>query len=124
VSDVTESTDLASHTLAWMRRFDTRVDKMTDVLVRHEARLSRIERDLGELKVDFSSMEGRFLGLTNDVIALRESVDALVVRADTHERMIAAVARALDEQSARAGEQTARIDGIDKKVDMILAKLN
>jgi len=99
MSDVTEGLDAASHTLAWMRRLDKRVDHMTDVLVRHESRLARIDRDLselnrdlGDLKVDFSSMEGRFLGITNDVIALRESVDNLVIRADTHERMIGAVA--------------------------------
>ena len=67
MSDVTEGIDIASHTLAWMRRLDKRVDHMTDVLVRHESRLARIDRDsselrrdLGELKVDFSSMEQRF----------------------------------------------------------------
>lgn len=130
MSDVTEGVDVAGHTLARMRRLDKRVDHMADVLVRHGSHLERIDcdlsefrRDFGDLRADFSSMEGRFLGLPNDVIALREGVDALVVRADPQERMITAIAGAVDDQTKRIDNQTTSIDGLDQKLDMILAKL-
>jgi predicted nucleic acid-binding Zn-ribbon protein len=114
VSDTVDIAETPGHTLAWMRRIDYRIDKLTDTIVRHEMRLGYIERDLGTLKIDFSSMEKRFLDLSNEVSALRESVDRLAIRLDTQERMIAALAQAVDSKFAEQGA----------KIDLILAKLS
>ena len=144
----THTAEITSHTVAWMRRIDERLDKIVETLTRHEQRQQRIDRDaaelaarsersLAELKIDMSSMEARFLQLTTDFFKLQDEMAALRMRMDridarlasVEERMdriensVAHLARAIDAQTARLHRMEERLDGLDRKLDMILQKL-
>lgn len=76
--------DVASHTLKWMRRIDekfdrteAKLDRVIDVLLRHETRLGRIERDLNEVKSDQVLLENRLLNQMNEILAATRRVDEL-----------------------------------------------
>ncbi len=140
--------DVASHTLVWMRRLDGRVEQLTAMGLRSEQRLQRLERDftewrvrlerdLGELKLDFSAMESRTVQMTAALFKLEDKVASLDERMDRVENAVSLVARAIDDQARRLdqhegklNEQGAKLDDLRRaidaqtgKIDMILQKL-
>lgn len=129
--------ELGSHTLVWMRRLDAKVDRMIDFISRQDQRFARLERDVGELKVDFSPMESRLLTPTTDLFKVREVAEKnaerlsqLDERTDRLERMVEAVGRSVDAQrllvDGLVGSVTAlagTVDAQSRKIDMIVAKL-
>ena len=64
-----ETRAVANHTLAYLRALDKKVDLIIDAGQRHQERLARIERDLGEMRRDF----GRDLVEVKSDIALLEN---------------------------------------------------
>lgn len=109
----TADSNVASHTLVWMRRIDGKVDLILDHLVSQEKRLSHVEREIGELRNAYSSIEGRMLKFTTELFTIRENLETRMAhledRMDRLERMVEGVARAVDAQGG--------------KIDMILQKL-
>jgi len=69
------SENVASHTLAFLRRIDKRLENIWDVLLRHDIRLGRIERDLNEVKSDVVLLENRTLTQTNEVLGQVQTVN-------------------------------------------------
>jgi hypothetical protein len=58
---------IANHTFAYLRRIESKIERIdsqvrtvTEILLRPETRLGRIERDVGELKSDLVMIETRF----------------------------------------------------------------
>ncbi|MEM0898331.1 MAG: hypothetical protein AAGI92_00075 [Pseudomonadota bacterium] len=73
---------VASHTLALLRRFEKQQTMMMEVLGRHDERLSRIERnlieikrDVGEAKSDLILMENQMLNRMNEILDLTRKID-------------------------------------------------
>jgi chromosome segregation ATPase len=102
MAEIETTADVASFTHEWMRRVEQKVDKsdsklerILEILVRHETRLSRIEREIGEIKFDMTSLDGRMTSLTTDVLRVLDKLD----------------------------EQAEKIDGLGQRVEQTEAKL-
>lgn len=102
--DDTVSDNLASHTLSYLRRLDSRMDsiektmiQMVDLLSRHAMKAERsdrdnresfvrIERDLGEVKSDAIISENKILDRFNESLALSPRIDKQEERLDNIEK--------------------------------------
>ena len=73
---------IASHTFAYLRRIekkiesvDAQVQSVSSILLRHETRLSRIERDIGEVKSDLVLLENQILNRMNEIFQVTRRLD-------------------------------------------------
>ena len=88
----TETTDprqVANITFAYLRRIENQLGKVMEVLLRHDTRIGRVERDMGELKRDIGELkrdigelrsdmvllENRILTQTNEILTVVQRVD-------------------------------------------------
>ncbi|WAJ30694.1 hypothetical protein [Antarcticirhabdus aurantiaca] len=62
---------LASHTLAYLRRIDRRQNEMVDLFVRQQELISRLDRDMRE---GFTEIQRDIAGLRTDLANLRRDV--------------------------------------------------
>ena len=67
--------NVADLTLAHVRKIDQTVSRIWEVMERHETRLPRIERHIGEMKSDQVLMENRMLNRRNEILALVERIE-------------------------------------------------
>jgi hypothetical protein len=112
-----EQLRVANFTHAWMRRVDDKLDKILEVLVRHDTRITRVERDVGELKVDFGGLENRMLTLTTDILRVGDSVDAMNLKLE-------AMNASLGRLDSKVDRLTGKVDRIDTRVANIEGKLD
>ena len=61
---------VANHTLALLRSMDRKLDHVIETQARHDVRLGRLERDIGEVKSDLVLLENRVLTQTNEILHL------------------------------------------------------
>ena len=61
---------VANHTLVLLRAMDRKLDHVIETLARHDVRLGRLERDIGEVKSDLVLLENRVLTQTNEILHL------------------------------------------------------
>jgi hypothetical protein len=66
---------IANHTFAYSRRIENQLKTVTEVLLRHETRLGRIERDVHEVKSDMVLMENQMLNRINEVLDVVRRLD-------------------------------------------------
>ena len=73
---------IANHTFAYLRRIeskiqrvDTQINTVTEILLRHETRLGRIERDLGEVKSDLVLVENQILSRINEIFHVTRTLE-------------------------------------------------
>jgi hypothetical protein len=66
---------IANHTFAYLRRIEKQLENVTEVLLRHETRLGRIERDVGEVKSDIVLLENQLLSRMNEILGIVRKVD-------------------------------------------------
>ncbi|SRR6266851_6023347 len=79
----TDEANVASHTLAYLRSLDRKLDLVVDALQRHGERLGRLERDLGEVRRDIAEVKGDMALLDNKLITAQ--TDILEVKSDIAE---------------------------------------
>jgi Mg2+ and Co2+ transporter CorA len=99
----TESTDprqVANITFAYLRRIENQLGKIMEVLLRHDTRIGRVERDTGELKRDIAELKGdmmRDVGeLKSDMMMMMENrlltqsneILTVVQRVDDHQQRL------------------------------------
>ena len=84
-ADLTDPRQIASVTFAYLRRIEDQLAKMMDVMLRHETRLGRVERDIGEVKSDIVLLENKMLSQTNQILSV-------VQRIDEHQQRLDAIA--------------------------------
>jgi hypothetical protein len=77
-----EAKTVASHTLAYLRSLDRKLDLVVDTLQRHGERLSRVERDLGESRRDITEVKGDIALLDNKVLTAQAEILAILHRLD------------------------------------------
>ncbi len=73
--DSSDPRHVANITFTYLRRIENQLGKVMEVLVRHDTRLGRIERDVGEVKGDIVLLENRVLNATNEILKIVERVD-------------------------------------------------
>lgn len=56
--DAEEAKTVASHTLAYLRLLDRKLDLVVDTLQRRGERLARVERDIGKTRRDLVEVKG------------------------------------------------------------------
>jgi hypothetical protein len=78
----TDETKLASHTLAYLRTLDRKLDLVIETAQRHGERLGRVERDLGELKRDVAEVKGDIALLENRLLTNQNELLAILHRLD------------------------------------------
>lgn len=61
---------VASHTLVLLRSMDRKLDHVIETLGRHDVRLGRLGRDIGEVKSDLVLLENRMLTQTNEILRI------------------------------------------------------
>jgi chromosome segregation ATPase len=71
------SENVASHTLAFLRRIEKRLEQMWEVLLRHDTRLGRIERNLNEVKSDVVLLENRTLTQSNEILGFVREIQTV-----------------------------------------------
>jgi hypothetical protein len=74
-AELTDPKQIASVTFAYLRRIENQLGKIMDVLLRHETRLGRVERDVGEVKSDIVLLENKMLSQTNQILSVVERMD-------------------------------------------------
>ena len=74
--------NVADFSHAWMRRVeqkvdrtDAKVDLALEMLLRHETRMGRIERDVGEVKLDIGGLDTRPAALTTETMRTADTMD-------------------------------------------------
>jgi len=90
-AEVTDPRRIASVTFAYLRRIENQLGKMMDVLLRHETRLGRVERDIGEVKRDVGEVKTDIVMLENRLLTQMNEVLSVVQRVDEHQRRLDAV---------------------------------
>ena len=102
---------------AWMRRMeqkadrtDDRVDGILEILARNEVRMGRIERDVSEVKLDFSSFDARLVSFTTEMLRLAESLDGADLK--------------LEALNSSVGKLDAKMDRVDSRVANLEGKLD
>ncbi|HEY7297646.1 MAG TPA: hypothetical protein VH684_06895 [Xanthobacteraceae bacterium] len=78
-SDTGDDT-VASHTLAYLRSIDRKVDFVMETMQRHTERLGRVERDISEPKRDVAGVKSDMALLENKIITAQ--TDILGMRGD------------------------------------------
>jgi hypothetical protein len=86
-------TEPASHTLAYLRRIDEKLDRIGDRMDGVESRLDRVDGRLGRIEDELLVLNGIVLRLEG------REVETMGVKAilDRHERALALLGRRLDE---------------------------
>jgi len=79
----TDPQQVANVTFAYLRRIEDKLGKVMDVLERHDTRLGRLERDVGEVKSDIVLLENKMLSQTNQILSVVERIDEHQQRLDT-----------------------------------------
>ena len=82
-ADLTDPRQIASVTFAFLRRIEGQLAKITEVLLRHETRLGRVERDIGEVKSDIVLLENKMLSQTNEILTVVQRLDEHQQRFET-----------------------------------------
>jgi len=89
MADQPGETDVADFTHAWMRRVeqqiangDRKLDKIIDILSRHETRVSRMEHSVGEIKLDMTNVDAHMVTFTTDTLKLVDKIDTLNEKID------------------------------------------
>ena len=72
-----EMAKVASHTLAYLRSHDKKLDLLLETVNRHTERLGRLERDIGEVRRDGSEMKGDIALLENKVLTVQTEILAV-----------------------------------------------
>src|SRR3954454_24795873 len=90
-AELTDPRQIASVTFAYLRRIENQLGKMMEVLLRHETRLGRVERDIGEVKRDVGKVKSDIVMLANRVLTQMNEVLTVVQRVDGHQRRLNAV---------------------------------
>jgi chromosome segregation ATPase len=85
----TDETKVASHTLAYLRSLDRKLDLVIDVLQRQGERLARLERDqgetrrdLGEIRRDITEVKGDIALLDNKIVTAQTEILTVLHRLD------------------------------------------
>jgi hypothetical protein len=84
----TEPQEIANLTFAYLRRIENQQSKMMDVLLRHETRLGRIERDLGEMRRDLNEVKSDMVLFENRLLTQLNEISTIVYRLDDHQRRL------------------------------------
>ena len=89
MADQPDEVNVADFTHAWMRRVeqlmgnsDRKLDKIIEILARHETRISRMEHSVGEIKYDMTNVDGHMVTFTTDTLKLVDKIDALNEKID------------------------------------------
>lgn len=97
-ADQNDGMEVADFTHAWMRRVeqmlgnnDKKLDKILDILVRHETRITRMERDVGELKYDMTNVDGHLVTFTTDMLKLVDKIGSLEAKMDLVDQRVARI---------------------------------
>jgi septal ring factor EnvC (AmiA/AmiB activator) len=87
------SGNLASHTLAFLRRLDRRLDEsdkrfvhIVDLLSRQQTRLDRVERDLREARSDMILMENNIINRMNEALSVASRLNRVDERLEALEQ--------------------------------------
>jgi hypothetical protein len=75
-----EMAKVASHTLAYLRSHDKKLDLILETLNRHTERLGRLERDISEMKGDIALLENKVLTAQTEMLGILHRLDHAVVR--------------------------------------------
>jgi hypothetical protein len=70
-----EAKEVASHTLAYLRSLDRKVDLILETQQRHTERLARTDRDLLETKGDMVLPENKILTNQMEILAIVRRLD-------------------------------------------------
>jgi hypothetical protein len=84
----TEPKEIASLTFAYLRRIENQQTKMMEVLLRHETRLGRLERDLGESRRDLHEVKSDIVLFENRLLTQLNEMSAILHRLDDHQRRL------------------------------------
>ena len=87
----TESTDprqVANITLAYLRRIENQLGKIMEVLLRHDTRIGRVERDTGELKRDIGELKSDMMMMENRLLTQSNEILTVVQRVDDHQQRL------------------------------------
>jgi hypothetical protein len=106
MAETDSPTEIADFTHGWMRRVETKLDKVLEILVRPETRITRMERDIGEIKFDLTSFDTRMVTLTTDMLRLTDKVDSIDRRTEATDRRVANIEGKLNISAARQPDQT------------------
>ena len=94
-ADLTDPRKVANVTFAYLRRIEDQLGKMMGVLLRHETRLGRVERDLGEVRReigdvrrDIGEVKGDMILQENKMLTQMNQILAIVQRVDEHQRQL------------------------------------
>jgi hypothetical protein len=71
----TDSATIASHTLAYLRSHDKKLDLILETLGRHGERLGRLERDMAEMKSDVVSLENKVLTAQTEILTVLHTIN-------------------------------------------------
>jgi hypothetical protein len=87
----TETADprqVASITFAYLRRIENQLGKVMEVLLRHDTRIGRVERDIGELKRDIGEFKSDMMMMENRLLTQSNEVLPIVQRVDDHQQRL------------------------------------
>ena len=70
-----DANSIASHTLAYLRSHDKKLDLILETLARHSERLGRLERDVGEIKSDIALLENKIINNQTEVLMILHRLD-------------------------------------------------
>ena len=89
MADQPAETDVADFTHAWMRRVemqmangDRKLDKIIDILSRHETGVTRMEQSVGEIKFGITKVDAPMVTFTTDTLKLVDKIDTLNEKID------------------------------------------
>jgi hypothetical protein len=99
-TEITDPRQVASITFAYLRRIENQLGKMMEVLLRHDTRIGRVERDMRELKRDIAELKGdimRDIGdlksdmmmIENRLLTQSNEILPIVQRVDDHQPRLA-----------------------------------
>jgi hypothetical protein len=97
----TETTDprqVASITFAYLRRIENQLGKMMEILLRHDTRIGRVERDMGELKRDIAELKSDIM---RDIGELKSDMMMIENRLLTQSNEILAIVQRVDDHQQR-----------------------
>jgi hypothetical protein len=77
-----DANSIASHTLAYLRSHDKKLDLILETMVRHSERLGRLERDVGELRRDLVEIKSDIALLENKVLSAQTEMLTILHRMD------------------------------------------
>src|SRR5712672_4319474 len=86
--DTSDPRQVANFTVAYLRRLDQKVNKMMEILLRHETRLGRVERDIGEVKRDIGEVKSDIVLLENRVLTQANEILSAIERLDEHQQRL------------------------------------